>query len=181
MRWPFLLLGLLTAMAAVAIAAAVIGEPPGARGVENARFSTMLDGDPSSDPVADPPRHARILLVGWLFGVLIMAFAAALMAWGYRRRGQVGRRGWVVLAVFVVQAVCFSAVMIAYASSMGEPSPALWWALPEATAWLVYLFWPSQLGFLILYVVTFDRWFWTPDDEARFQAILRRDGETGGQ
>ena len=181
MRWPLLLLGLLSAMAAVAIAAAVIGEPPGARGVENARFSTMLDGDPASDAVADAPRHERILQVGWLFGVLIMAFSAALLAWGYRRQGQVGRMGWAVLAVFVVQAVCFSAVMIAYASSMGEPSPALWWALPEATAWLVYLFWPSQLGFLILYVVTFDRWFWTPDDEARFQAILRRDGETGGQ
>jgi len=45
MRWPLLLLGLLTAMAAVAIAVAVIGEPPGARGVENARFSTMRVGN----------------------------------------------------------------------------------------------------------------------------------------
>jgi len=179
MRWPLLLLGLLSAMAAVAIAAAVIGEPPGARGVENAVFSTMLDGAPG--PVGDTPRHERILTVGWLFGVLIMAFAAALLAWGYRRRGRVGRMGWAVLAVFVVQAACFSTVMIAYASSTGEPAPALWWALPEPSAWLVYLFWPSQFGFLVLYVVTFDRWFWTPDDESRFQAILRRNGETGGQ
>ncbi len=175
MRWPLLLLGLLTAMAAVVIAAVVIGEPPGARGVENATFSTMLDGEPGSE--GDTPRHERILPAGWLFGVLIMAFAAALLAWGYRRRGGTG---WVVLAVFVVQAVCFSTVMIAYASYMREPSPALWGALPEPTAWLVYLFWPSQFGFLVLYVVTFDRWFWTPDDESRFQAILRHDGKTGG-
>ncbi len=173
MRWPLPLLGLLIAMAAVAIAAAVIGEPPGARGVDNARFATMLDGDPGA------ARHERVLTVGWLFGVLIMAFAATLLAWGYRRDGRLGRMGWALLAIFVVQAVCFSAVMIAYATSIGEPSPALWWALPEPSAWLVYLFWPSQFGFLILYVVTFDRWFWTPDDESRFQAILRHD-ETGG-
>ncbi len=179
MRWTLLLLGLLTAMAAVAVAAAVIGEPPGARGVENARFATMLDGAPGSE--GDTPRHERIFHVGWLFGVLIMAFSAALLAWGYRRQRRLGRMGWAVLAVFTVQAVCFSVVMIEYASSMGNPSPDLWWALPEATAWLVYLFWPSQYGFLILYVVTFDRWFWTPDDESRFQAILRHDGETGGQ
>ena len=175
MRWPLLLLGLLTAMAAVVLAAAVIGEPPGARGVENATFSTMLDGEPGSE--GDTPRHERILPVGWLFGVLIMAFAAALLAWGYRRRGG---DGWVVPAIFVVQAVCFSTVMIAYASYMREPSPALWGALPEPTAWLVYLFWPSQFGFLVLYVVTFDRWFWTPDDESRFRAILRHNSKTGG-
>ncbi len=174
MRWPLPLMGLLIAMAAVAIAAAVIGEPPGARGVDNARFATMLDGDPGA------ARPERVLPVGWLFGVLIMAFAATLLAWGYRRDGRLGRMGWALLAIFVVQAVCFSAVMIAYATSIGEPSPALWWALPEPSAWLVYLFWPSQFGFLILYVVTFDRWFWTPDDESRFQAILRQN-ETGGQ
>ncbi len=38
MRWPLLLLGLLTEMAAVVFAAAVIGEPPVALGVENATF-----------------------------------------------------------------------------------------------------------------------------------------------
>jgi len=166
-------------MSAVAIAAAVIGEPSGALGVENARFSTMLDGDPGSE--GGTPRHERILAVGWLFGVLIMAFAAALLLWGYRRQGRVGRMGWAVAVIFVVQAVCFSAVMIAYGSYTGESAPALWWALPEPTALLVYLFWPSQLGFLVLYVVTFDRWFWTPDDEVRFAAILRRYGETGEQ
>ncbi len=179
MRWPLLLLGLLTAMVAVAVTAAVIGEPSGARGIDNQQFATLLDGDPASE--GDTPRHERILAVGWVFGVLIMAFAAALLTWGYRRRGHVGRMGWAVLAVFVVQVVCFSAVIVAYASYPGEPSPALWWALPEPTAWLVYLFWPSQFGFLILYVVTFDRWFWTPDDEVRFAAILRRYGETGEQ
>ena len=173
MRWPILLLGLLTAMAAVALTVIVIGEPPGARGLDNPQFETLLDGDPGA------ARHERILPLGWLLGVLIMAFAAALMAWGYRRQGRLGRVGWALLAVFGVQVLCFSAAILAYASSLGNPSPALWWALPEATAWLVYLFWPSQFGFLILYVVSFDRWFWTPDDEARFAAILRGDGGAG--
>ncbi len=173
MRWPILLLGLLIAMAAVATIVVGLGEPPSARGLDNPQFATLLDGDPGA------ARHERILPLGWLLGVLIMAFAAALLAWGYRRRGRLGRVGWVVLAVFIVQVVFFSAALIAYASSLGDPSPNLWWALPEATAWLVYLFWPSQFGFLILYVVTFDRWFWTPDDEARFAAILRREGGAG--
>ena len=175
MRWPLLLLGLLTAMAAVAIAVVVLGEPPGARGVNSARFATMLTGDPGA------ARHERMLPAGWLFGVLTMAFAAALLAWGYGRRGRRGRLRWALPAVFVVQVVCFSVVVISYAASMGEPAPDLWWALPAPSAWLVYLFWPSQFGFLILYVVTFDRWFWTPDDETRFREILRHADEAAGQ
>ena len=74
MRWPILLLGMLIAMAAVAIAVAVIGEPPGARGLDNPQLPTLLNGDPGAI------RHERILPLGWLLGVLIMAFARTAMS-----------------------------------------------------------------------------------------------------
>lgn len=160
-------------MAAVAVAIAAMGEPPGARGVDDAQYVTLLDGGLGAD------RHQRMLPAGWLFGELILAAGAVLLAWGYRRNGRLGRIGWALLAVFILQAACLAVVMVAYATTMGDPSPPLWGALPVPSAWLVYLFWPGQFAFVILYVATFDRWFWTAADETRFQEILRGNGEAG--
>ncbi len=178
MRRPLLLLALLTAMAAAASVAVVMGsmgEPSTAQGTAHPQYPTLLQGDPG---VA---RHERILLAGWACGVLVLAFSAALLAWGFRRNERSGWPAWAVAAGFILQAGLFSVAMLAYARYMRDPSPPLWWALPVPTAWLVYVFWPAQLVFVALFVATFDRWFWTPLDEARFRGIVsaRREGENG--
>ena len=71
-------------------------------------------------------------------------------------------------------------MVVAYARSLQEPVPQLWWALPVPTAWLVYLFWPAQLVFVVLFVATFDRWYWTADDERRLREIVADRGEGPG-
>lgn len=181
MRWPLLLLVLLTAMAAAASVTVIMdtqdimGEPSTSHGVAHPQYPTLLQGDPGA------AGHERILLAGWACGVLVLAFSAAMLAWGFRRNERSGWPAWAVAAGFILQAGLFSVAMLSYARYMRDPSPQLWWALPQPTAWLVYVFWPAQLVFVVLFVVTFDRWFWTPSDEARFRRIVsaRRECENG--
>lgn len=187
MRWSLLLPALLTAMAAAASVAVIMdtmdtvdtidfmGEPSTALGTAHPQYPTLLQGDPGATG------HERMLPAVWACGVLMLAFAAALMAWGLRRNERSGWPAWALAACFVLQAGLFSVAMLAYVRFMGDPSPPLWWALPLPTAWLVYVFWPAQLVFVVLFVVTFDRWFWTPLDEATFRRIVSaRHGDRNG-
>ena len=173
MKWPLLLLALLIAMAAAASVAVVLGDRGDpSREIVHGQYPTMLQGDPGT------AGHDRSLGAVWACGVLMLAFVAALLAWGYRRHD---RPAWALAACLVLQAGLFSAAMLAYARFTRDPSPRLWWALPLPTAWLVYVFWPAQLVFVAVFVATFDRWFWRPVDEAAFRRIViaRREGENG--
>ena len=171
MRWPLLLLALLAALAVATSVAVTTGEPPNARGVDHPEYSMLLRGDPGAG------RHERILVAGWVAGLLVLAFSVALLAWGYRRQR---RMTLLLVAGFVLQAALFTIVVVAYARSLQEPVPQLWWALPVPTAWLVYLFWPAQLVYVVLFVATFDRWYWTADDERRLREIVADRGEGPG-
>ena len=166
MRWPLLLLALLAALAVATSVAVIAGEPPNARGVGHPEYPMLLGGDPAAE------RHERVLVAGWAAGVLILAFSVALLAWGYRRQGRLGPMAVPLAAGFVLQAALFTVVIVVYARTMYEPAPQLWWALPVPTAWLVYLFWPAQCVFVVLFVATFDRMYWTPDDERRLREIV---------
>ncbi len=173
MKWPLLLLALLAAMAAAASVAAVLGDT--SQHTAHPQYPTLLQGDPGA------AGHERMLPAVWVCGVLMLAFAAALMAWSFRRHDRSGWPAWALAACFVVQAGLFSAAMLAYVRFMRDPSPQLWGALPLPTAWLVYAFWPAQLVFVVLFVATFDRWFWTPLDEATFRRIVSaRRGDRNG-
>jgi len=176
MKWPLLLLALLIAMAAAATVAVVLGDRGDpSREIVHGQYPTMLQGDPGT------AGHDRSLGAVWVCGVLMLAFAAALMAWSFRRHERFGWPAWALAACFVLQAGLFSAAMLAYVRFMRDPSPPLWWALPLPTAWLVYVFWPAQLVFVVLFVATFDRWFWTPLDEATFRRIVSaRRGDRNG-
>ena len=97
MRWPLLLLALLAAMAAAASVAVVMdtmdtvdvmGEPSTALGTVHPQFPTLLQGDPGA------AGHERTLPAVWVCGVLMLAFAAALMAWSFRRHERSGWPAW---------------------------------------------------------------------------------------
>ena len=174
MRWPLLLLALLAALAVATSVAVMTCEPQTARGVGHPEYPMLLRGDPGAG------RHEGILVAGWAAGVLVLAFSVALLAWGYRRRGRLGRMAVPLAAGFVLEAALFTVVIVAYARSLHDPAPHLWGALPGPTAWLVYLFWPAQFVFVILFVATFDQWYWTPDDEKRLREIVRNRADDRG-
>ena len=118
-------------------------------------------------------RHIIMPQVGSVSWLLIpLAFSIALLAWGYRRQERLRRMAVPLAAGFILQEALFTVVIVAYARWMHEPAPQLWWALPVPTAWLVYLFWPAQFVFVVLFVATFDQSYWTPDDERRLRKIV---------
>ena len=46
---------------------------------------------------------------------------------------------------------------------------------PPPTAWLIYGMWLFPLVMVGLFVWGFDRWYYTPDDEARFADLTREE------
>jgi hypothetical protein len=167
MRLDLLLFGLLLAMATVLGVAVSIPPADNATGVKHPVYEdTMLRGGPAQ-------RHERILVVGWLFGLIQIAVYASCLALAV---GKPGSRWRVRLALgvgFLLYAGVFSAMMLTYRESMGHPSPRLVLSFPPATAWLVYGLWVVPVFFVVLFVAGFRRWYVTEEDEERFKQLVQ--------
>ena len=97
----------------------------------------------------------------------------ALMAFAYRADGRLRVIGPWLAAAFVFEAVIFTAIMVWYAQALEDPTSATTlFGFPPATAWLLYALWPSKLIFVVIFVVTFERAYWRPQDAARLKALL---------
>lgn len=167
MRLDWLLFGLLLAMGIVLGIAVCIPPADNATGVKHPVYKdTMSQGGP-------PQRHERILVVGWLFGMIQIAFYASCLALGVGKRQSRGRVRLALGVGFLLYAGVFSAMMLAYRESIEHPSSRLVLAFPPATAWLVYGLWAAPIFFVVLFVVGFRRWYVTEEDEQRFQQLVR--------
>ena len=111
-------------------------------------------------------------LLGFVGGLIGLAIAfAALLVRGPMRRG-FGAGAWgIVLATIVVQAA-FAGLVLSYHRTMSDPGAEPWGPFPAPTTWMLLIFYPSQLLFVLCYVVGFRRWMWTADDEASFERIV---------
>jgi hypothetical protein len=172
MRWPIGILGLAVAIVAVAVAIITRGEVPGQSGLAHPEIAEMARG---GEAVA---RHGELLGLAWLLGALVLGLCALLVAGGGRRRAGLGR---VLVAGFVIQAAAWTAVVVTYAETMGDPAPATLVGMPWPTALLVWALWPAPVAFVVAYVVGFDRWVMGREGAERFARLLqeRRAREEG--
>jgi hypothetical protein len=175
MRAEFLFV-LLLAMCVVIGAAFVIDEVPAdlGHGFAHEQFPSMDKGGPGVS------RHTpTVLVMGGIFAALQTVFIIACLAFGVRRRGNVGpfKIPLLVGGLFFTGIVVL--LVVSYRQYMLDPDPALFLSLPGPTAWYLYGFWPLQLFFVALYVLMFDRWVTTDDDMARFRQILARNQRRG--
>ncbi len=176
MKLEWVLFSLLLAMCLAVGAAFVIGHDAtvvaedGASyhraGFPHPEFPSMDAGGPPA------PRHAPILWVAWSFAALQSAFLAACLAFGARRRERVGRIG-VALAAGGLAFIGIVTVMVAsYGSFMTAGTRSLVLSVPAPTAWYLYVFWPFEFFFVVVFVLAFRRSFVDADTMARFQALV---------
>ena len=176
MKLEWVLFGLLLAMCLVVGAAFVIGYDatvvtesgvsyPRA-GYPHPQFPSMDVGGPGA------PRHAPVLWVAWSFAALQTAFLVACLAFGARRRERVGRIGGALAAGGLVLVGIVTMIVVSYGRFMTAETRGLVLGLPAPTAWYLYVFWPFEFFFVLVFVLAFRRSFVDADTMVRFRALL---------
>ncbi|MCY3844048.1 MAG: hypothetical protein OXH69_10960 [Acidobacteria bacterium] len=176
MRLHWLLFGLLLAMCAVVGAAFVIAsDPPAAAadgttypraGYPHPEFPSMDAGGPGA------ARHEPVITVAWGFAMLQTAFLVGCLAFGVRRRERVGPIGWRLAGCGVGLAGILTVMVLTYANYMASPAPGLVLGMPVPTAWFLYVLWPFQLAFVLVFVLAFRAAVVDDGTLARFRAIV---------
>ena len=79
----------------------------------------------------------------------------------------------------VLYLAAWSWLVWAYRASLGATEPDLVFTLPPASAIMIFVFWPVSMLFNVCFVLGFDRWVLTPEEEAAFQRLVERHGVRG--
>lgn len=156
---------LLTLLWVVVLAILCTPESPHGHGFTHPQIAEMDRGG------AGLERHGSVLVLGWLFGSVLIALFVGLLA-----HGTLPRQRYKV-AVFVLGLLLYEGVFgmlcLTYGASLDNPqTPLFWGPFPAATSWLLFGVWLAPFFFIALYVVFFDRWVMPPDHAKRFEELV---------
>ena len=164
------LLFALTVAMAVTLAWVLLGVEAvaGSSGLPHPDHEMMLRGGPGLE------RLRPILLPGWLLGSFAVAFFSTCFALGVRELDRLtvtlisacGVFYELVWTILVVLAWRFASIQ----------STTLFFSFPAPTAWLLFVFTPAPVVFLVLYLVRFES-FMPPDSELERLHSLRQSAE----
>jgi hypothetical protein len=130
-------------------------------------------------------RHGPILLGGWLFGCAIILCFGALIRFGAVRRPARKRLATLLSILTGLYLAAWSWLVWAYrgsleAAGLSGAGPDLILTLPRPTAIMIFVFWPVSMLFGVVFVVGFDRWVLTEEQEAAFERLVAsRASQTG--
>ena len=118
------------------------------------------------------------LWLAWSVGVAMMAFFGTAMALGFSRSREARLWTWAVTGAY---GLLYVLLLVSYDSFSRSTEPVLIAGFPIPTGLLVYGVYLFPVVLLLIPVLGFRRWFYTTDDEARFQSLLdRRDAPGTG-
>ena len=140
--------------------------------VDHPRFSTMQRSGwswESNDPV---------LAWVWLVGTLQIGVYLCLLGLGLSRRKGSGPLRVPLLLGGFLHAGVFTWMILAH---LYPVAPSLW-AFPPPTVVMVFFLWIlPPIYFVVLYVVSFDRWILTEETDRRFRRLIEsRKGKGSG-
>ena len=165
-------------LAAILFAAAGVPERLQGYSAFHPEFAGMQQSGADAEP------DAGLLMIGWSFGALQIAFFTAMLALGARSRRGLRGLGVPLIAASLFYLAIWTALVVAYRSYANGGDPALFLGFPAPTAWMLFALWPCPVIFTLYYVVGFDRWIATPEDLAELDhtlARLRAESESPGE
>lgn len=143
-------------------------------GVAHKEFGTMLQGG------SGEARHSHILWLGWFFGAVISIFFVLVLAFGARQQDKVGDLAKPLFIGGIVYTLIWTAMVWTYADYMKGNTEGRFLLLPIPTAWMVYGYWLMPCFFIVLFIWAYPKYFWPPDTEAKFKAIIDAKNERDG-
>jgi len=131
-------------------------------------------------------RHRALLVSGWIFGSLQIAFFVSLLAWGMLRQpSQAETTGahrtektalhlWLFLVGGLFYEGVFGMMCLAYRNSLTSPDVAFLGPFPAGVSWLLFGIWLFPAYFIVLYVMLFNRYVVSPQNMQRFEELVGR-------
>ncbi len=155
-------------------------ETPDGQGFSHSTYMAMDQGGDGAG------RHQALLVSGWIFGSLLIAFFVSLLAWGMLRQPfqaettGTNRTGGTALPLwlFLIGGVCYEGVFammcLAYRDSLTSPDVAFLGPFPSSVSWLLFGIWLFPAYFIVLYVIFFNRYVVPPQTRQRFEELVGR-------
>ncbi len=165
-KHALILFVLLLAMWVIVGIAVMTEEGNAGHGIEHPQFHTMDHGD------TDPQRHGQMLVLAWILGLLQIATFVGFLAFGARRREGLGGMTGLFLLGGLLYAGVFTLMFLAYGASLQDAESAFIGPFPAPTAIMLFGLWWVPFYFVVLYVVSFDRWIATPEDLEKFERLV---------
>ena len=172
MKLPQLIFALLMMMALVVVGIMFAPGADIAAHLPHPRIGAMFSG---GDGAA---RHASTLVLGWALGAIQLLIFTTFMALGIRKNAS--RRGFVptLLGCTAMLLVLWTAVVVTYGNYAKGSEDILVLGMHASTALVLLGFWPLSTIFTVAFVIGFDRWVYTPEDDAAFERLLAERGRS---
>lgn len=173
MKLDKVLLAIIGALCLVTLWVLLLPEPEGILGVDHPLYASMRYGGSGGD------RHGSLLWAGWAFGAVGIVLYVALMAFGTRagaHRRAIAR--WLVLGLGAYLAA-WTWVVVAYGSGVSGGATGFFLGFPAPVAIMLYVLCPVSLVFAAVYVVGFDHWVLSEEDEAAYERLVARTRDPG--
>lgn len=168
MSRPALLFVCVVALGAGILGLAFVEEPEGLRGGPHPELTSMRRGGDGQ------ARHRSLLVPGWLLGCgIILCFSAFVHFGALRGRGR-ERLSLLLKAATALYVGCWSWLIWVYRASLDDATPGLILTLPRPTALMIFVFWPTSMLFSALFVLGFNRWVLTDEEDAAFRRLVER-------
>lgn len=167
---PFItLLGILLFLLLLIGVASFYQPIPGLTGSPHPDFAGMKISPDNTDLYS----HSK--WIGYLFAMGLIAMFVTILIIGSRRNGKLTgmTKGLVIFGV--IYAIVFSMMIFSNWSYVNDTNHQFFWQMPKPTAWMIYGVWLSPLVVTAIYVLNFERWVISPEDEKELKAFLSKD------
>lgn len=118
-------------------------------------------------------RHGPILWLGLAFAVLQFGIFTSLIALSLNKQGRLRTFKKPLFLALLLNVSVFILMTFAYLIYARDGTGPLIASFPWPTALMLYGVWPVQIIFVIIYVWYYDKGIFTPEDQQKFQALLR--------
>ena len=155
-------------------------ETPDGQGFSHSTYKAMDQGGDGSG------RHQALLVSGWIFGSLLIAFFVSLLAWGMLRQpfqaettgtNRTGRTAlplWLFLIGGLFYEGVFGMMCLAYRNSLTSPDVVFLGPFPSGVSWLLFGIGLFPAYFIVLYVIFFNHYVVPPQTMQRFEELVGR-------
>ena len=168
------LLAVLVSLLLIILLAAVMPEVQDATGVphpDHYNHETNKGMSVSKANINQVP-HTRWL--GYLFGLGVIGLFASFIFIGSRKKGRLtGISKWLTIG-FGVYILAYTGMCVTHwnYTNTGEANFFIW--MPTTTAWMIYGVWFVPLIITVAYVIGFERWIISPEEEADLHSFLQQ-------